>query len=69
MSRGKFERERVIPRVFPSKEEAEHAVAEHEAAVQRLHPDLKAAYDAWQSGGHQGSIYDYLPGNYRALLK
>lgn len=44
-------------------------VAEHEAAVQRLHPDLKAAYDAWQSSGHAGSIYDYLPNNYRSLLK
>lgn len=44
-------------------------VAEHEAAVHRLHPDLKAAYDAWQSNGHAGSIYDYLPNNYRQLLK
>lgn len=50
-------------------EAAEQHLAEHEAAVHRLHPDLKAAYDAWQLSGHQGSIYDFLPGNYRQLLK
>lgn len=44
-------------------------VAMHEEAVQRLHPDLKAAYDAWQRSGHEGSLYDYLPGNYRELMK
>lgn len=58
-----------VPRLWPSDEEAAKAVAEHEAAVHRLHPDLKAAYDAWQRSGHQGSIYDFLPGNYRSLLK
>lgn len=44
-------------------------VAEHEAAVHRLHPDLKRAYDDWQRAGHAGSLYDYLPGNYRSLWK
>lgn len=53
---------------FLSRKDAEY-VAEHEAAVQRLHPDLNAAYDAWQRSGHAGSLYDYLPGNYRELLK
>jgi hypothetical protein len=50
-------------------DEAEQHLAEHQSAVHRLHPDLKAAYDAWQRSGHQGSIYDFLPGNYRSLLK
>lgn len=62
-------KEPTIPRVYPSAEEAKQFVSEHQEAVQRLHPDLKAAYDAWQRSGHQGSIYDYLPGNYRQLLK
>lgn len=56
-----------LPRVL-SAEEA-RCVEEHEAAVQRLHPELKRAYDLWQALGHAGSLYDYLPGNYRSLWK
>lgn len=66
---AEYRRESKVPRLWPSPEEAREAVADHQAAVHRLHPDLKSAYDAWQRGGYQGSIYDFLPGNYRHLLK